>query len=104
MVGDPPEGAFARALNVNPEMFMPERLGAGQQGVFQHINGRSELLPQSGADYRVRQLFSHNRCSFPLVFSPCLAMLSLKAVRICPISTVSCSRVLFFAQFERAAS
>jgi hypothetical protein len=49
-------------------MLLPERLRADQQGVFQHIDGRTELLSQSGAHHRLHQLFSHNGHFFPLFF------------------------------------
>src|SRR5579872_901994 len=69
-------------------MLLPERLGAGQQGVFQHRDGRTELLPQSSAHCRLHQSFSHSGCSFLLLFSPCYHQKRSESVLI---ATVSCS-------------
>src|SRR5258707_14633916 len=80
-------------------MLLQERIGAGQQGVFQHIDGRAELLPQSSAQRRLHRLFSHNVCSFLLLFSTYYHQKRSEATLI---STVSFSRVTFFAQFECA--
>src|SRR5262249_17787778 len=80
MVRDSPECAIFRSLRVDPEMLLPERIGAGKQGVFKHIDGCGELLPQSRMQCRLHWLFSHNISSFLFLFS----MLQPKAVRIFP--------------------
>src|SRR5579864_5440483 len=59
------------AERIAPEAFMPERIRAGQQGVFQHIDRRAELLPQSRAERRLHRSFSHNVYSLLLLFSTC---------------------------------
>src|SRR6266700_1980908 len=43
-----------------PKALLPQRGWTGQQGVFQHIDGRAELPPQSGAKRRLHRVFSHH--------------------------------------------
>src|SRR5690348_2862992 len=42
-----------RWRGVGPELLLPEGVGADQQGVVEHINGRAELRPQRGAPHGV---------------------------------------------------
>src|SRR5260221_9096702 len=54
MIGDIPElRALRRDGRVVPDGLTPEGIGAGDQGVVEHINGRAELLPQYGAPQAV---------------------------------------------------
>src|SRR5579884_248234 len=50
MVDGIPECPTFQSLRAYPEVLLPERIGAGQQSIFQHIDGRAELLPQNGAE------------------------------------------------------
>src|SRR5712691_2868415 len=89
MIGEIPECWVIRLFLIAPEAFIPMRAGTGQQGVLKHIDGRTELLPQSGAQCRLHQLFSHNVCSFLLLFSTCYHQ---KRSESTLLSTVSSSR------------
>src|SRR5215472_14161924 len=80
VMGDRPEGRVCWGSRVTPEESMPMHAGTGKQSVFQHVDRRTELLPQSGAQRCLHQLFSHNVCSF-LLFSHNVAQ---KAVKKCP--------------------
>src|SRR5712691_3017449 len=71
MIGEIPECWVIRLFLIAPEPFIPMRAGTGQQSVLKHIDGRAELLPQSGAQRRLHRLFSHNVSSFFLLFSQC---------------------------------
>src|SRR5260370_33336169 len=84
---------------VAPEESIPMHAGTGKQSVFEHVDRRAELLPQSGAQRGLHQLFSHNVCSFLLLFSTCYHQ---KRSESTLISTVSFSSVTFFVQFECA--
>ena len=59
-MGERPEGWVCLGFRVTPEESIPQRPGAGEQGIFQHIDGRAELPPQSGAKRRLHRVFSHN--------------------------------------------
>jgi hypothetical protein len=53
MMGERPEGGEFRGLwgvgVVAPKVCIPQRAGAGYQGVFKHIDGRAELLPKGSS-------------------------------------------------------
>src|SRR6266699_2005117 len=80
VMGERPECWVCWSFQVTPEALSPQRVGAGDQGIFQHIDGRAELPPQSGSKRRLRQVFSHNTLLFFLHFS----QTTTKAVRSCP--------------------
>ena len=63
-MGERPEVWVCLSFRVTPEESIPQRAGAGEQGMFQHINGRTELPPQSSAQRRLHQVFSHTVSSF----------------------------------------
>ena len=64
-----------------PQALLPQRVWTGKKGVFQHIDGRAELPPQSGAKRCLHRVFSsHNALLFFLHFS----QTTTKAVRSCP--------------------
>jgi hypothetical protein len=65
---------------IAPEAFIPMRAGTGEQGVFEHVDSRAELPPQSSAQCRLHRVFSHNVSSFVLLFS----QITTKAVTSCP--------------------
>src|SRR5207247_7163711 len=69
MIGEIPEGWVIRLFLIAPEAFMPMRARTGQQGVFEHVDSRAELPPQSSAERRLHRVFSHNVSSFVLLFS-----------------------------------
>src|SRR5712691_5514053 len=69
MIGEIPEGWVIRLFLIAPEALLPQRGGAGHQGVFQHIDGRAELPPHHGAPRRLHRGFIHNVSSFFLLFS-----------------------------------
>src|SRR6266567_1038813 len=71
VMGDRPECRVFWGSRVTPEESIPMHAGTGKQSVFEHVDRRTELLPQSGAERRLHQLFSHNVCSFLLLFSQC---------------------------------
>ncbi len=60
MIGEIPEGWVIRLFLIAPEAFIPMRVGTGQQGVFEHVDSRAELPPQSSAQRRLHRVFSHN--------------------------------------------
>src|SRR6266567_1460734 len=73
VMGERPEGREFRGLwgvgVVAPKVCIPQRAGAGEQSIFEHIDGRAELPPQRGAQRRLHWVFSHNVSSFVLLFS-----------------------------------
>src|SRR6266699_3341132 len=71
VMGDRPECRVFWGSRVTPEESMPMHAGTGKQSVSAHVDRRAELLPQSGAERCLHQLFSHNVCSFLLLFSTC---------------------------------
>src|SRR5262249_46666944 len=71
VMGDRPECWVARGFRITPEESIPMCTGTGKQGIFEHVDRRTELLPQGSAQYRLHRLFSHNVCSFLLLFSIC---------------------------------
>src|SRR5258706_10915091 len=81
MIGGIPEGWVIRLFLIAPEAFIPMRVGTGQQGVFEHVDSRAELPPQSSAQRRLHRVFSHNVSS---LYSSFLDMLPPKAVKRCP--------------------
>src|SRR6266567_4666430 len=81
VVGERPECWVCWGLRVTPEEFMPLHAGAGEQGIFQHIDSRTQLPPQSSTHCRLHQVFSH---TFPPLFffayrRPLRSLLTLKA-------------------------
>src|SRR6266705_212262 len=71
VMGERPEGWVCLGFRVTPEESIPQRAGAGEQAIFQHIDGRAELPPQSRAQCRLHRVFSRK---FPplFFFSPSL--------------------------------
>src|SRR5260221_11710227 len=59
VMGERPEGWVCWGFRVTPEESIPQRAGAGEQGIFQHVDGRAELPPQSSAQRRLHRVFSH---------------------------------------------
>src|SRR6266567_300460 len=59
MMGERPKRWVCWGLRVMPEKSIPMRARTGQQGVFQHSDGRAELPPQSGAPCRLHRVFGH---------------------------------------------
>src|SRR5260370_40952322 len=59
VMGERPEGGVCWGFRVTPEESIPQRAGAGEQGIFQHSDGRAELPPQSSAQCRLHRVFSH---------------------------------------------
>src|SRR5260370_38646944 len=96
-MGDRPECRVFWGSRVTPEESIPMHAGTGKQSVFEHVDGRAELLPQSGAQRGLHQLFSHNVCSFLLLLSTCYHQ---KRPGSSLIPTVAFSIVPFFVHFE----
>src|SRR6266699_3994790 len=71
VMGDRPECRVFWGSRVTPEESIPMHAGTSKQSVFEHVDRRAELLPQSGAQRRLHHLFSHNVCSFLFLFSIC---------------------------------
>src|SRR2546421_13029705 len=69
VMGDRPECRVFWGSRGTPEESMPMHAGTSKQSVFEHVDRRAELLPQSGAQRRLHQLFSHNVGSFLFLFS-----------------------------------
>src|SRR6266516_4193295 len=69
VMGERPECWVCWGFRVTPEECIPLRAGAGEQGIFQHIDGRAKLPPQSSAQCRLHWVFSHTVSSFVLLFS-----------------------------------
>src|SRR5207249_4695017 len=85
------EGWVIRLFLIAPEAFIPMRAGTGQQGILKHIDGRTELLPQSGAQRRFHRVFSHNVCSFLLLFSTCYHQKRSESTLIRPLFCSLCT-------------
>src|SRR5579859_6894592 len=64
-----PEGWVCWGFRVTPEESSPQHAGAGKQGIFQHVDGRAELPPQSSAQRRLYWVFSHTFPPFVLLCS-----------------------------------
>src|SRR5579863_4089812 len=62
MIGDVPELCKLRRelwrRRGAPEALAPEGVGAGQQGMFQRVDGSAKLPPQRGAPCRLHVVFS----------------------------------------------
>src|SRR5258706_11588350 len=46
VMGERPECCVFRGFRVSPEESIPMRAGTGEQGVFEHVDRRAELLPE----------------------------------------------------------
>src|SRR6266581_2829215 len=117
MKGDIPElrelRRELRRRGVAPEALSHELGWTGQQRVFQHIDGRAELPPQSGAKCRLHQVFSHYAL---LLFSSFLDMLPQKWAQVsvtlhtayrtcceCPMTSACVSRILTWSRITAHA-
>src|SRR5258706_7316508 len=69
VVGERPGCWVGWGFRVTPKESIPQRAGIGHQGVFQHVDRRAELPPQSGAQCRLHRLVSHIVSSFLLLCS-----------------------------------
>src|SRR5216683_4929536 len=76
VMGERPEGWVCWSFWVIPEESIPQRVGAGEQGIFQHLDGRAELPPQSNAQCRLHRVFSHT-------FPPCSSLLTDYHLEVC---------------------
>ena len=65
VMGERPECWVCWRFRVTSEESIPQRTGAGEQGIFKHFDGRAELPPQSSAQCRLHRVFSH---TFPPLF------------------------------------
>src|SRR5436190_22721682 len=65
-MGERPEGWVGWGFRVTPEESSPQQAGAAEHGMFQHVDGRTELPPQSSAERRLHRVFSHT--FFPPLF------------------------------------
>src|SRR2546421_3293746 len=65
VMGERPEGWVGWGFRITPEESSPQGAGAGKQSIFQHVDGRTELPPQSSAERRLHRVFSH---TFPPLF------------------------------------